>query len=145
MLLTTRFSANQYAHALSSWSWADLDGKVPVFTSLYGDVFFESVDGWWFLDLIEGTLRRRWDSRLAMEYELGSPEGRDRYLLAGMVAAARERGIMLGEHEVYAFVPPPIVRGGLDADGIQTLDFVVACNIAGQIHEQIRLVAAVAG
>jgi hypothetical protein len=145
MLLTTRFSADQYAHALSSWSWAGLDGKIPVFTSLYGDVFFESADGWWFLDLIEGTLRRPWDSRLAMEYTLGSPEGRDRYLLAGMVGAARERGIRLGEHEVYTFVPPPIVRGGLDADGIQTLDFVVACNIAGQIHEQIRLVAAVAG
>lgn len=140
MRFTKRFTADQYARGLASWSWADLDGKVAMFASEFGDVFFEAYDGWWFLDTVEGTLVHPWDSRLAMELTLNSPDGQDRYLLAGMVAAARERGVTIEDHEVYAFLPPPIVRGGLDADSIQALDFVVALNIAGQIHHQIRTV-----
>jgi hypothetical protein len=139
MRLTKRFAPDLYARALSSWSWAGLAGKTARFTSLFGDVFFEADDGaWWFLDGVEGTFTRVWDSRVEMEFTLAGPGGRDRYLLAHMVAAAEDRGIVACGNQVYAFVPPPIVRGGLDADSLHTLDFVVAVNIAGQIHEQIR-------
>ncbi len=138
MRLTKHFTTDMYARGLSSWAWADLDGKVARFTSLFGDVFLEADDGWWFLDTIEGTLTRAWASRVVMEFTLTSPVGRDRYLLGQMAAAAEEREITINEHDVYAFVPPPIVRGGLDADSLQSLDFVVALNISGQIHQQIR-------
>ncbi|MCM0673191.1 hypothetical protein NCC78_00370 [Micromonospora phytophila] len=45
MELTKQFSEQQYARALESWTWLDLDGKAPRFTSLFGDVFLESADG----------------------------------------------------------------------------------------------------
>lgn len=38
MELTKQFSEPQYARALESWTWLDLDGKAPRFTSLFGDV-----------------------------------------------------------------------------------------------------------
>jgi hypothetical protein len=33
MVLTRSFSADQFAWALESWDWADIEGKQPLFTS----------------------------------------------------------------------------------------------------------------
>jgi hypothetical protein len=140
--LTKDFRPDRYARGLASWTWLDLSDKTPRFTSLFGDVFFEADDGWWFLDTIEGTLTHPWDGRIPMDFTLATRDGRDRYLLAPMAEAAASRGVIAGADEVYVFVPPPIVRGALDAGTVQTLDFVAALNIAGQIHRQIREIAA---
>jgi len=43
--LTTKFDADQYRGALESWRFLDFSGKTPIFTSLFGDVFFQSADG----------------------------------------------------------------------------------------------------
>jgi hypothetical protein len=49
MELTKQFGEEQYAAALESWSWLDLQGKTPRFASLFGNVFLEDADGaWWF-------------------------------------------------------------------------------------------------
>ena len=56
MDLTRTFTQEQYAAALESWEWIGLDGKTPVFTSAFGDVFFRAADGFWWLDTLEGTL-----------------------------------------------------------------------------------------
>lgn len=140
--LTKHFPPNRYTRGLASWTWLDLSGKTPRFASLFGDVFFEADDGWWFLDTVEGTLTHPWDGRIPMDFTLATRDGRDRYLLAPLARAAVARGVEAADDEVYVFVPPPIVRGSLDADAIQALDFVAALNIAGQIHRQIRDVAA---
>src|SRR5206468_3529367 len=50
--LIKRFTSDQYEQALESWQWLDLAGKTPMFTSLFGDVFFSSGDGCWFLDSV---------------------------------------------------------------------------------------------
>jgi hypothetical protein len=55
MELTRSFSADQFARALESWDWADIQGKQPLFTSPFGDVFFQAQDGFWF----RSRLRRR--------------------------------------------------------------------------------------
>src|SRR5690349_90843 len=86
--LTKEFSADRYARGLASWTWIDLTGKTARFASLFGDVFFEADDGWWFLDTVEGTLSRPWDGRISMDFTLASPEGRDRFLLGAMASAA---------------------------------------------------------
>jgi len=62
MELTRSFTADQFARALESWDWADIQGKQPLFTSPFGDVFFRAHDGFWFLDLLEGTLTRPWSA-----------------------------------------------------------------------------------
>jgi hypothetical protein len=136
--LTKTFSADEYARGLESWAWLDLAGKRPLFASLFGDVFFDSEDGCWYLDTLEGELTRPWDSREPMEASLATPEGQDQYLLGGLAMSAERSGITLGPSEVYDFVPPPILGGPLKVENITTMDFVVALNIAGHVHDQVR-------
>src|SRR5689334_11555383 len=78
MELTRSFSADQFARALGSWDWVDIQGKQPLFTSPFGDVFFQAQDGFWFLDLLEGTLTRPWPDADALRAELDTAVGQDR-------------------------------------------------------------------
>jgi Domain of unknown function (DUF1851) len=132
------FTAEQYAQALASWRWAGLDGKSALFTSPFGDVFFASEDGYWYLDTQEGSLTRPWRTAAELESELASPQGQGRYLLANLALAAEDRGLTLNPAEVYAFVVPPILGGHMAVDRIQVMDFVVSLEILGQIHDQVR-------
>lgn len=140
MDLTKQFSDDQYASALESWSWLDLHGKTPRFASLFGNVFLEDeVGAWWFLDTFEGELVPGWASRAELIAELETEEGQDQYLLGALALAAfHRRGLSLGQDEVYAYAPPPIITGSFDVDEIQVFQFSVVVNIAGQLHQQLR-------
>lgn len=138
MELTKTFEADEFRLALESWAWLDLSGKTPVFASLFGDVFFRSDDGWWYLDTLEGTLSQRWPTQEELDSELAMEEGQDRYLLGGLARSARDRGIVLEPQQVYDFRVPPVLGGALDVENIAAVDFVVAVNIAGQLHDQVR-------
>jgi hypothetical protein len=133
-----RFSPEQYEQALDSWAWLDLAGKTPQFASLFGDLFLESPEGWWYLDTIEGGLEQVWQTGAQLQAALNTPEGRDQYLLLGLAKEAERRGVSLAENEVYSLTPPPVLGGELDAANISALDFVVAVDLAGQIHDQVR-------
>jgi hypothetical protein len=133
-----RFSPEQYEQALDSWSWLDLAGKTPQFASLFCDLFLESPEGWWYLDTIEGGLEQVWQTGAQLQAALNTPEGRDQYLLLGLAKEAERRGVSLAENEVYSLTPPPVLGGELDAANISALDFVVAVDLAGQIHDQVR-------
>ena len=73
-----------------------------------------------------------------MEGNIRTDEGRDRYLMAAVAMEAAARGIALAPHEVYDFVKTPVLGGELSVENIAPTDFVVALNIAGQIHGQVR-------
>ena len=133
-----RFSAVKYEQALASWSWLDLAGKTPQFASLFGDLFLESPEGWWYLDTIEGGLKQVWQTGAEVQAALNTPEGQDQYLLLGLATEAKRRGVSLAENEVYSLTPPPVLGGELDAANVSALDFVVAVDLAGQIHDQVR-------
>jgi hypothetical protein len=138
MELTRRFSETQYARSLESWSFLDLAGKSPLFTSPFGDVFFRGADGFWWLDTLEGALSRPWDSAEQLQATLNTPEGQDQYLLAGLAFAAEARGLVPGQEQVYGFTLPPCLGGPLDVDHVELIDFVVGLNLAGQLHAQVR-------
>lgn len=138
MELTKTFTANEYARALDSWAWLDLSGKTPAFASLFGDVFFRSGNGWWFLDTIEGTLARRWATQEELAAELATDDGQDQYLLGGLAFSAHERGIVLEPGDVYDFRVPPALGGPFDIENITAIAFAVSLTIAGQLHDQIR-------
>jgi hypothetical protein len=112
-----RFPTEHYAAALESWSFLELSDKRPLFTSPFGDVFFESRDGFWFLDLLAGEISRRWEAESDFTRSLNSREG---------------------QAEVYSFRVPPALGGAVDLENVELSDFVVATNIAGQIHQQIK-------
>ena len=135
MRLTKTFNDEQFASALESWGWIGLDRKKPTLASLFGDVFFASNDGWWFLDLIEGSLTNSWPDRDSLQQDLETEDGQDRYLLGGLAMSAERRGLTLQPNEVYTFVVPPVLGGQATIDNVHTTDFDVALTIAGQLHQ----------
>ncbi|MFC4858143.1 hypothetical protein [Actinophytocola glycyrrhizae] len=138
MELTRRFTAEQFESGLGSWAWLGLDGKKPVFASPFGDVFLESGEGIWWLDTLDGALTCPWPDPAALETDLRTDDGQDRYLLAGLAQAAEHRGLVPTDTQVYGFTAPPVLGGALDVDNVEVIDFVVSLHIAGQIHEQVR-------
>jgi hypothetical protein len=136
--LTRTFTAEQFARGLEAWLWLGIDGKEPVFTSLFGDVFFRAPDGFWWLDVLEGSLSRPWATVEALRADLETSEGQDHYLTGGLAMGADRRGIVLEAGQVYCFTAPPILGGAINVDNVGVLDFVVALSIAGQLHEQVR-------
>lgn len=108
------------------------------FTSLFGDVFFEASDGYWFLDTVEGKLTRPWPRREDIEAALATREGQEEFLLASLAGAAAGSGLRLNGDEVYDFKTPPILGGTQEPDNLAVLEFKVAVNICGQIHNQVR-------
>lgn len=138
MELIRRFSTEQYGGALGAWGFLGLDGKVPSFSSAFGDVFFETRDGWWFLDILGGTLTREWDSAVDLQAALNTPEGQDRFLMVELVEAASGGGLEPSATEILAFTVPPMLGGALTPENVEVSDMVVTVDLYGQIHDQIR-------
>lgn len=138
--LIRRHPFEAYQQALQAWAWLpDLAGKGPAFTSAFGDVFLQDRDGsYWFLDTLAGTLTRRWPDTDALEAELMTPEGQDRYLMAALLAAADRAGLEPGPGEVLAFKVAPVLGGAPEVDNVQVVDLVVNLDILGQVHQQVR-------
>jgi hypothetical protein len=138
--LIRQFPPERMLQALDGWRWLPgLVGLQPWFASPFGDLFL--VDGAgavWYLDLIEGSVVRTWDDTNLCTSALQTPDGLDRYLLAGLAEAASERGVVPTESEVLCFEVPPFLGGPMDADHVETIDFVVGVDIAGQLHEQVK-------
>jgi len=109
-----------------------------VLTSLFGDVFLQDAQGYWFLDSLEGTLNRVAGTRDEIQAILDSEDGQDQYLMGGLAFGADGRGIHLKPPEVYAFKVAPILGGTMDVDSIVVMDFIVSLDIAGQLHRQLR-------
>ena len=148
MLLTKSFSAEEYSRALRSWQWLGVQGKTPVLTSLFGDVFLQDARGYWYLDTLEGTLELTWRTRDEVQAELDSEEGQDNYLM-GAFAGNRERaGMILGPGDVYAFAVPPRLGGPIELDNVTVMPFVTIMHVLGQVHQQLNELpagAAIAG
>lgn len=138
MQMLRTFSREAFEFGLASWRWLGISGKTPRFTTLFGDVFLESLEGWWFLDTVEGTLELRWTSAVDMYAELDTPEGRATYLLDDLVQEAERRGLRPAPDEVYSFHPHPAVGGDMAIESVTTVRFALAVSWAGQLHEQLR-------
>jgi hypothetical protein len=132
------FSPDAFAYGLASWSWLGVHGKTPRFTNLFGDVFLESLEGWWFLDTVEGSLELRWSTAVDLYTELDSPDGRADLLLEDVASEARSR-VTLRDDEVLAFNPHPAVGGRLNAASVEPVRFELALRLTGQMHQQLRV------
>ncbi|MCP2263441.1 T6SS immunity protein Tdi1 domain-containing protein [Promicromonospora thailandica] len=137
MKLLRTFPKDAFEFGLASWQWLGLREQTPRFATCFGDIFLESLDGWWFLDTVEGTLELRWTSAVTMYAELESPEGRATYLMDDLVREARGRGLHLGEEDVYTFNPHPALGGELGVDSLVAMRFELAVNWVGQMHDQV--------
>ncbi|WP_201848902.1 T6SS immunity protein Tdi1 domain-containing protein [Myceligenerans indicum] len=140
MQMLRTFAKDAFRFGLASWRWLGISGKTPRFTTCFGDVFLESLEGWWFLDTMEGTLELRWTTAVDMYAELEAPEGRTTYLMDDVVRDAEQRGLRLGRKDVFTFNPHPALGGDMTADNLTTMRFSLALNWAGTMHEQLRQV-----
>ncbi len=138
MELIRRFGDQAFASALQSWEFLDFSGLRPLCTSPFGDVFFEGNGGFWFLDMIGGKLTRVCSEGNELTRLLNSPEGRVDYLMAPLAAEADAGGIVPGPAEIYDFKIPPVLGGAVEVANLKVLDFMVAVNTVGQIHNQVR-------
>jgi len=139
MELIRRFPPDLLSRALADWAWMPaLSGKSPMVTSAFGDVFLTADDGVWFLDTLEGTLTREWDSPASLQDVLNTQEGQDRFLMVGLAQTAFSEGRVPGDGEVLSFKTPPILGGSLEPDNIEVSDLEVALSVAGQIHRQVK-------
>ncbi|MGW4245594.1 hypothetical protein [Nocardia sp. NPDC004722] len=140
MELLRRFTSEQYRYALECWAWIGLEGREPVFASPFGDIFFDSQDGVWILDIVEGTLEWGWADLGECGSELETVEGQEDWLWADLAHAAFEHGLRPKRSEILDFAVPPKVGGELSLDNVHVMDFVTAVGMAGQIHNQSRYV-----
>jgi hypothetical protein len=101
-----RFSFEDYAAALESWSFLELSGKRPLFTSPFGDVFLQSDDGFWFLDLVAGELSRRWETERDLSSSLNSRHGQDEYLMIELASQAESSAFTPAALRFTAFESP---------------------------------------
>ncbi|MGW5753706.1 hypothetical protein [Nocardia rhamnosiphila] len=135
-----RFTSEQYRNALEDWAWIGLEGKEPIFTSPFGDIFFAAADGVWWLDTLYGELLCQWGSIEECTAELQTLEGQEEYLRAGLAAAAATQGLAPNESQIYDLAHPAVLGGELEISNVQVMDFVTALGMAGQIHDQVRFI-----
>ncbi len=138
MDLTRTATRAEFHRALASWRWLDVERKVPLFTSLLGDVFLESYDGCWWLDAMRGTLSRPWESVEQMEADLATARGQRRWLRSGLVLDAELAGLFPDDREIYGFIVAPMVGGAIDVDNLEVMELVLRVYLTGQLHAQVR-------
>jgi len=126
------------ADALEAWGWIGVAGKRPFLVTAFADVFFEASDGVWFLDTLEGELKKMPQTKEELMQLLSTDEGMDLYLFSGFVDRAIREGMALAEGECYDFKINPIVGGPVDYSNIGKMSFLVALHLRGQIHDQVR-------
>lgn len=56
--------------------------------------------------------------------------------MVGLVQAASDAGLTQSGSEVLSFRTPPVLGGVLEPENLELADFVVAVNLAGQLHER---------
>jgi hypothetical protein len=132
------FSPDAFAFGLASWAWLGVHDKTPRFTTPFGDVFLESLEGWWLLDTIDGSLELRWATAVDLYAELDSPDGRANILLEDIVWEAESRGATLRPDEVFTFAEHPALGGRMNADAVVPVRFELALHLAGQLHQQLQ-------
>jgi len=126
------------ADALEAWGWIGVAGKHPFLVTAFADVFFEASDGIWFLDTLEGKLKKIPQTKEELMRLLTTDEGMELYLFAGFVDRAIREGMALTEGECYDFKINPIVGGPVDYSNVGKMSFKVALHLRGQIHDQVR-------
>ncbi|WP_179951004.1 hypothetical protein [Xylanimonas oleitrophica] len=137
MQILRTFTPDAFTFGLASWSWLGVHGKTPRFTTAFGDVFLESLEGWWLLDTIEGTLTLRWATAVDLYAELDSREGREEILLEDIYLEAHRLGLRPREDEVLAFSPHPALGGRLSAENCTPVRFELALRLAGEVHQEL--------
>lgn len=133
-------SARDLGMVLDAWRWLDPPKEPPILVSAFGDMFFRTPKGGVvMLDTLDGVLRPVGGSVSELRDQLlASTEAQDSLLSSVWTQAARRAGLTLGPGECFDWTIAPMLGGAFSVENITTQSFVVAIDIAGQLHEQVR-------
>ncbi len=126
------------SNGLEEWSWLPINDKTPIVVTAFGDIFFESSNGIWFLDTLEGNISKVTNTRGELQDILNTVEGQDHFLMSGFVDRAVAEGMKLMGGQCYNFKISPVLGGQIIFENIEIQDLVVALSISGQIHRQVK-------
>jgi len=93
-------------------------------SELFGHVFLQNSEGYWYLDVFGGSLELLWPNSSALQEVLDTDDEQDEFLLGGLAMAADRQGTALGASQVYDFDPPPVLGGPFDVANMAARDFV---------------------
>jgi hypothetical protein len=125
---------------LVDWRWLIGNQDYEVFrATALGDLFLRDPSGKiLFLDMIGGSCRLAAESEQGFEELLNDREVRRNMLMARVVEAARDAGMLLGPGQCYSPNIPPLLSGTLDEDNLEPTSIVVHSSVMGQIHRQVK-------
>lgn len=131
-------SAQDIQRALDSWRWLPLADKAVIRVTSFGDFFLQNHEGIWFLDTLDGNVSMICGSVAELDALLSTEAGQDHYLFGGLVERAVREGHVPGEGQCYDYTVSPVIGGSAGYDNICIRSFVVAVNLKGQLHDQVR-------
>lgn len=137
-MLVIKQDIDEIKKGLEAWDWVDFSSKEPFITTCFGDVFFESNDGVYFLDTLGGSLEKVASSKEELQEILNTEEGQDHFLMAGLALAAQEGGLNIGQGQCLDFKVSPVLGGPLTVENIDIMPFALSLDIAGQIMKQVK-------
>ena len=140
MEFVRHFGQETYQRALKDWAWLDPVSRLtPRFTNAFGDVFLEDASGaFWFLDTLEGTVKKLWPDTAAMHAALNTFEAQDMYLAQGLAQSAYQAGLVPEPSQILSYKISPVIGGSFALDNLEVFDFTLALSISGQIRSQVR-------
>jgi hypothetical protein len=138
IMLVINQDINDVYEGIQSWDWIDFSGKEPFITSCFGDVFFESEDGIYFLDTLEGSFERIASSKSNLEAILNTRDGQEHFLMSGLATTAQEYGLKISIGECLDFKVSPVLGGSLEVENIDLMSFKLSLDMAGQIMKQVK-------
>ena len=137
--LLRRYPGDLLAKGLAAWDWlSDLKNKGVLFGSPFGDLFLQDGQGVWFLDTLEGVLSHDWPHVDGCRFKLNTADGQDRYLMAGLAAAAFEAGLVPGRYQALAFRTHPQLGGAFEVDNLELRDIDEVLAAGGRLHARLR-------
>ena len=125
-------------YGLESWDWLDFSDKEPFVATVFGDIFFDSKEGVYFLDKVSGSLEVICESKQALQDIFNTVDGQNHYLMTALVMLARDRGMILDDNECYDFKISPALSGAVEFDNLQKMNFKTSLHITGQLIKQIK-------
>lgn len=122
----------------SGWHWLVPEGCVPLFSTVFGDVFVSSPSGdIFFLNTLDACLVNAADDQAHLLAQLNEEELRSQVLMEELAAKLSERLGHLLSGDCYSVKIPPTLGGLLVPENFHVLPLTEHLSALGNIQAQV--------